>query len=148
MSVEQQKRFIKIIYEHKKVFSLHDEDLGYCDKLEHTIPTKDNKPIYLPHRTIPPQLQGEVRKCLDKWLKQGIIQYSTSPYASQVVLVHKKSGDIQICVDFHHLNGVTVQDAFPLPRIDEALAAVQDCLWFTAFDLAQGYLQVVMKKSD
>ena len=28
MSVEQQKRFIKIIYEHKKVFSLHDEDLG------------------------------------------------------------------------------------------------------------------------
>ena len=104
MSVEQQKRFIKIIYEHKKVFSLHDEDLGYCDKLEHTIPTTDNKPIYLPHRTIPPQLQGEVRKCLDKWLKQGIIQHSTSPYASQVVLVHKKSGDIRICVDFHHLN--------------------------------------------
>ena len=108
MSVEQQKRFIKIINEHKKVFSLHDEDLGYCDKLEHTIPTTDNKPIYLPHGTIPPQLQGEVRKCLEKWLKQGIIQHSTSPYASQVVLVHKKSGDIWICVDFCHCNGVTV----------------------------------------
>ena len=98
---------------------------GYCDKLEHIIPTTNEKPIYLPHRTIPPQLQGEVRKCLDKWLKQGIIQHSTSPYASQVVLVHKKSGDVMICVDFYHLNGVTVQDAFPLPRIDEALAAVQ-----------------------
>ena len=47
-------------------------------------------------------------KCLDKWLKQGIIQHSASPYASQVVLVHKKSGDIRICVDFHCLNGVTV----------------------------------------
>ena len=69
MSVAQQKRFIKIIYEHKKVFSLHDEDLGYCEKLEHTIPTTDDKPIYLPHRTIPPELQGEVRKCLDKWFE-------------------------------------------------------------------------------
>ena len=148
MTLEQQKRFIRMIYEHKKVFSLHDEDLGYCDKLEHSIPTTDDKSIYLPHRTILPQLQGEVRKCLDKWLKQGIIQHSTSPYASQVVLVHKKSGEIRICVDFHHFNGVTIHDAFPLPRIEEALAAVQDCLWFTAFDLAQGYLQVVMKKSD
>ena len=113
-----------MIYEHKIVFSLHDEDLGYCDKLEHSIPTTDDKPIYLPHRTIPPQLQGEVRKCLDKWLKQGIIQHSTSPYALQVVLVCKKSGEIRICVYFCHLNGVTIHDAFPLPRIEEALAAV------------------------
>ena len=82
----------------RKFFHCMMKIWGYCDKLEHTIPTTDDKPIYLPHRTIPPQLQGEVRKCLDKWFKQGIIQHSTSPYASQVVLVHKKSGDIRICV--------------------------------------------------
>ena len=34
MTLEQQKGFIRMIYEHK-IFSLHDEDLGYCDKLEH-----------------------------------------------------------------------------------------------------------------
>ena len=70
---EHQARFIDLIYSNQEVFSLHDEDLGYCDKLTHTIPTSTDKPVYLPHRTIPRQLQGEVCKCLNTWLCQGII---------------------------------------------------------------------------
>ena len=50
---EHQARFINFIYSNQEVFSLHDEDLGYCDKLTHTIPTSTDKPVYLPHRTIP-----------------------------------------------------------------------------------------------
>ena len=52
-----------LIYGNQEVFSLHDGDLGYCDQLIHTIPTSTDKPVYLPHRTIPRQLQGEVHKC-------------------------------------------------------------------------------------
>ena len=86
---EQQARFINLIYEYKEVFSLFDGDLGYCDALKHSIPTTTDKPVYLPHRQIPVQLQQEVRKCLESWLKQGIIRPSKSPYASQVVIVRK-----------------------------------------------------------
>ena len=70
---EHQARFINLIYSNQEVFSLHDEDLGYCDRLTHAIPTSTDKPVYLPHRTIPRQLQGEVHKCLNTWLCQGII---------------------------------------------------------------------------
>ena len=70
---EHQAKFIKLIYSNQEVFSLHDKDLGYCNKLTHTIPTSTDKPAYLPHRTIPRQLQGEVCKCLNTWLCQGII---------------------------------------------------------------------------
>ena len=59
---EHQARFIDLLYSNQEVFSLHDEDLGYCNKLTHTIPTSTDKPVYLPHRTIPRQLQGEVHK--------------------------------------------------------------------------------------
>ena len=83
----QQSRFIDLIYDHPEVFSLHDEDLGFCNRIRHTIPTTMDKPVYLVHCTIPPQLQGEVQKCLDTWLQQGIIRPSQSPYASQVVIV-------------------------------------------------------------
>ena len=70
---EQQARLINVIYNHTEVFSLFDGDLGFCDILKHSIPTTVDKPVYLPHRQIPVQLQSEVRKCLDNWLKQGIL---------------------------------------------------------------------------
>ena len=54
MTSEQQSWFINIIYDHPEVFSLHDEDLGFCDKIKHTIPTTLDRPVYLPHCTIPP----------------------------------------------------------------------------------------------
>ena len=148
LSKNQQVRFLELIYDNQSVFSLGDEDLGLCDRLKHTIPTTTDKPVYLPHRTIPVQLQAEVRKCLDTWLKQGIIRPSRSPYASQVVIVRKKSGEIRLCIDFRALNAITIRDSFPLPRIEEALQAVKAAVWFTSFDLAQGYLQLAMDEAD
>ena len=103
-----------VIYSHMEVFSLFDGDLGFCDVLKHSIPTTTDKPVYLPHRQIPVQLQSEVRKCLDNWLKQGIIRPSKSPYASQVVIVRKKTGEIRLCVDFRKLNAISIRDSFSI----------------------------------
>ena len=106
------------------------------------------KPVYLPHCTIPVQLQTEVCKCLDTWLKQGIIHPSHSPYVSQVVIVHKKSGEIRLCINFLALNAIMIHNSFPLPQIEQALQAVKSAMWFTSFDLAQGYLQLAMDEAD
>ena len=92
MTHEQQSWFLNLIYDHPEVFSLHDEVLGFCSKIKHTIPTTSDRPIYLLHCTICPQLLGKVCKCLDTWLRQGIIRPSQSPYASQVVIVQKRQG--------------------------------------------------------
>ena len=135
-------QFINLIYSNQEVFSLHDKDMGNCDKLTHY----SDKPVYLPHRTIPRQLQGEVHECLNIWLCQGIIHPSNSPYASQVVIVHKKSGEIHLCVDYRKLNSITIRDAFPLPCIGEALQALHSHNVFTSFDLAQEYLQLARQK--
>ena len=148
ISRTQQQRFLELIYDNQSMFSLCDEDLGLCDCLKHTIPTTMDKPVYLPHCTIPVQLQAKVQKCLNTWLKQGVIRPSRSPYTSQVVIVHKKTGDIHLCMDFHTLNAMTIQDPFPLPRIEEALQAMKAAVWFTSFDLAQGYLQMAMSEAD
>ena len=70
MMKAQQIRFLQLVYDNQSVFSLCDEDLGPCDHLKHTIPTTMDKLVYLPRRTIPVQLQAEVHKCLDAWLRQ------------------------------------------------------------------------------
>ena len=95
---EHWAKFIDLIYSNQEVFSLHDEDVGYHDQLTHTILTSTDMPVYLPHRTIPRQLQGEVCKCFNTWLCQGIIQPSNSPYASQVVIVCKNWGDSSLWI--------------------------------------------------
>ena len=105
---EQQSRFLDIIYDNQKSFLLQDEDLGYCDHITHTIPTTTDKPIYFPHRTIPRQLQGEVCKCINNWSQQGVIHPSNSPYASQVVVVHKKTGEVHLCVDYRKFNSIFI----------------------------------------
>ena len=92
MSKAQQNRFLELIYDNQSVFSLCDKDLDLCDHLKHTIPTTTDKPFYLLHCTNLVQLQAEVCKCLDTWLKQGIIRPSRSPYAPQVVIVRKNQG--------------------------------------------------------
>ena len=148
LTCEQQAHLIDVIYDHTKVFSLFDRDLGFCDVLKHSIPTTTDKPVYLPHWQISVQLQSEVRKCLDNWLKQGIIRPSKSPYVSQVVIVWKKTGEICLCVDFRRFNAISICDSFPLLRVEEALQAVQATVLFSSFDLAQGYLQMAMEEAD
>ena len=62
--------------------------------------------------------------------------------------MHKKTGDVHLCVDYRMLNSLTIRDVFPLPCINKALLAVHQSNWFTSFDLAQGYLQLAMAEED
>ena len=71
-----------------------------------------------------------------------------SLYASQVAIVRKKTREIRLCIDYWKLNSTVVRDAFPLPRIDDALQAVHNCQWFMSFDLVQGYLQMPVEEAD
>ena len=74
------------------MFSLHDLDLGLINKAEHCIRLKDNTPFKEKPHPIPPSMFEEVRKHLKEMETLGMIRKSQSPYASNVVIVRKKSG--------------------------------------------------------
>ena len=65
-----------------------------------------------------------------------------------MVIVRKKTGEIHLCVNFRKLNAISICDSFPLPHVEETLQAVQAAVWFSSFDLAQGYLQMAMEEED
>ena len=77
-------------------------------------------------------------------LTRGIIQPSTSPWASPVILVKKKDGTDRFVVDYRRLNSVTRKDSYPLPRIDDALDALNGSQLYSLMDLMSGYWQVEM----
>jgi len=45
-------------------------------------------------------------------------------------------------MDYRKLNSVTIQDAYPLPRIDESLDALAGSKFFSTLDLLSRYRQV------
>ena len=129
----------KLFHDYQDCFCKDDDDLGFTETVQHRIPTVDEVPVKVPHRRVPPHQMQEVRDHTDKLLSQNVIQKSTSPYAAPVVLVRKKDGTLRLCVDYGLLNNKTIKDAYPLPRIEEALDALQGAKYFSSIDLAQGY---------
>src|SRR3954452_4940875 len=81
-------------------------------------------------------------------LNKGIIRGSKSPWASSIVFVLKKGGEMRFYVDYRKLNGIRKKDNHPLPRIDEMLDKFEGSQWFSSIDLASAYWQVEMNEED
>ena len=125
-----------------RVFMKDDKVLGRCDRYLHDIDTGDALPIKQRAYRLPIHKHEEVNRQVGDMLTQGIIEPSDSPWASPLVLVQKKDGTMRFCVDYRKLNLVTRKDAYPLPRIDDSLDALNGSTYFSTLDLASGYWQL------
>ena len=72
-----------------------------------------------------------------------MIEPSKSPWACGVIIIKKKGDQLRFCCDFRYLNSVTVNDSYPIPRIDEILSKLGDAL-----DLGSAFWQVPLRKQD
>ena len=91
---------------------------------------------------MPVTVKKEVAKQLRSIPESGMIQPSTSPWASPVFMVRKKDGTNRFCVDYRALNAITKPDLYPLPRIDDLLDQLGKSRYFSTLDLASGYWQI------
>lgn len=57
----------------------------------------------------------------------------------------KKDGTFRFCVDFRHLNAITVKSKYPVPIIEELLDELSGANWFSSLDLTAGYHQILLK---
>lgn len=88
-----------------------------CD---HSIPLIEGaNPMFIRPYRYAPLLKTEIERQVTNMLQQGIIQKSNSPFSSPVILVKKKDNTWRFCVDYRHLNAITVKGKFPVPIIDE-----------------------------
>ena len=69
----------------------------------------------------PKRYKDEIEKTIKELLELGYIWPSSSPFASSMVLVKKKDGTLQMCIDYRALNKKTIKNKYPIPRIDELM---------------------------
>jgi hypothetical protein len=126
------------------VFSLEEGERGQTSLVTMEIDTGDSSPQKQPPRRMPFMVREEVARQLKKMQQDRVIQPSSSPWSSPVVMVRKKDGSHRFCVDYRALNSVTKADTFPLPRIDDLLDQLGGARYFSTLDLASGFWQIEM----
>ena len=139
----------KILNEFDDLFMKHKADIGRCTIAKHTV---EQEPGAVPHRegagTMSPAKAERANQEVRNLLALGMIQPSLSPWASGIVMVEKKNGELRFCCDFRPLNEVTIKEAYPLPRINESLARLGNAKIYTSIDLAWAFWQVPVRKAD
>lgn len=117
-----------------------------CD---HSIPLVEGAaPVNVRPYRFAPAVKDEIEWQIKEMLNSGIIQKSVSPFSSSVLLVRKKDNTWRFCVDYRHLNAITVKAKYPVPIIDEFLDELSSASWFSCLDLRSGFHQIQLKPGE
>ena len=135
----QNTEMSEILENHSKPFT---DVPGRTKDISHKLKTSTESPNRLRAYRTPHSLRPKVKAEIDNMLKLGIIEPSTSAWASPIVVVAKPNGDIRLCTDYRALNKITEFDPYPIPRIDEILDEVAAAKYITTLDLTKGFYQV------
>lgn len=106
------------------------------------------RPFRVRSQHLAPADLEDVHKHLQKLLRAGIIKESWSPYASPIVVVRKKSGAVQMCINCRWLNSRTIPDQYTTHCIEDVLDSMTGSKWFSVLDLRSGYYQIAMAEKD
>ena len=163
-TVERNSKLEPMLQKYKRLFS---KDLGTVRdihveaKLElkpHAVPGLSRprpvpfalKPHAVPGlsrlRPVPFALKPKIDKELDRLVELRVSEHVThSDWASPIVPVPKKDGQVRICGDYKvSVNKALVVDQHPLPSPDELFTALTGGQQFYKIDLSQAYRQLIV----
>ena len=76
------------------------------------------------------------------------IRLPNSPWASVIVLVRKKNGKLNFCIDLRKLNSLIIKDAYSILRIQDMLDCLQGAIWFTLLGPKSRYWQLELEEAS
>lgn len=148
LNKDQQKILLALVRDYRDCFAVNLNELGLTTITEMDIQLKDSEPVvFRPYRLSQTE-RLEVRSMVDELLHHNIIRESTSPYASPILVVKKKTGDKRLCVDYRALNRKTIKQHYPIPRIEDQIDRLAGSKYFCALDLASGYYQIPLAEQS
>lgn len=90
----------------------------------------------------------ELKNQLGDLLEKKFIISNVPPWGAPVLLVKKKDGSMQLCVDYRQLNEVTIKNKCPLPSIGDLMDQLVGACMFSKIYLRSGCHQIRVKDED
>ena len=144
-SVAEQAMLEAVLEEYRDVLCATP---GRTEAAQLSIRTGDSEPVRSHPYRIPPKWKEAVKVQLDQLLELGIIEPSSSPWSSSLVIVSKKDGGVRTCVDYRAVNAVTDPDPYQMPLIEEILDMLASAAFISKIDLTKGFHQIPIKPVD
>ena len=93
---------------------------------------------------LPLAQQKAVEEEIEKLKKAGMIEWCSAEYSSPAFVVEKKYEDgkvtsYRLVVNYKKINDLTMDDQFPLPKIEDLLASLAHSTVFSKINLKSGF---------
>ena len=141
LSADKRQLVEAMLKEESATFSRFKGDIGDVPEIQMKINLKDHTPVQKRYNTVHRPLYPEVKAHLQDLLNRNIITKSSSSYSSPIVAARKKDNSLRLCVDYRDLNRKTVEDKFPLPKVQDCLDSLHGKRMFTLLDQQSAYHQ-------
>jgi hypothetical protein len=141
-------RISKVLQSFQPVFDIL-QGLPPSRSCDHSIPLiQGYQPVLIRPYCYALAVKDEIERQVNDMLASGTIQHSNSLFSSPVLLVRKKDQSWRFCVNFRHLNALTVKQKYPVPIIEELMDELQGASWFSSLDLRASFHQILLKEGD
>ena len=89
-----------------------------------------------------------MNEAIEEFIRDEKLELGMGAWSSPMFVVAKKGGKWRVVVDFRALNEATVQDAHPLPRIEDILVEQGRRHMYSILDLKDAFHQVPLHKDS
>ena len=109
------------------------------------------EPFSLPvPRKLPIGLREATQRELQRMESLGVIEKVEEyrEWCAGMVVAPKTNGNVRICVDLTKLNKSVKRENFPLPRVEEILATLDESRVFSKMDANSGFWQIELEEQS
>ena len=124
LDIGQYNRVVDLVLDYRDCFVSPDGKVGFTNRVKHKINTGEAVPVTDRGRWKSYEEMKYISEQMRHLEEDGQIWNSMSSWTTQVVLADKKDGTKCLCIDYHLLYDLTTKDAYPLPRIEKCLDAL------------------------
>ena len=143
---------LKLLIRHKVVFARDASEFGLAKGITATLRMRDGqntKPHCEPIRSVNPMKRKIIEEEVDRLLNAGICEQSNSEWRSAIMLVPKKEpGQFRMCIDFRGVNKALIDDANPLPKVQDIMDNLKGAKYFSKLDILAAFHTIPLSEES